>query len=141
MKKSFKNITLLVAFSLLSFYLGGLLGFSNRQLDDSAANAMLLTLELRKLREQSNPLTDLIEEKELALDIELVQLAAYQQKKPVSLLYWPLSTMRDHNTYLKIVADYRQQHPSPASTLGVDAELASSIQNAADMLLAPYYKP
>ncbi len=130
MKKILRRSLLLIILLASTFYFGGLLGFSYRQMDDSAANAMLLAQELQQLRKEaeSESLSELIAEKEFALDMYLVRLTKYRQQKQIHWLYWPLSSSRDHDAFLRVVAQYRQQHPSSVATLGIDSETVKAIR-------------
>ena len=77
---------------------------------DSSVRATLIAGELRAMRTGDAPM--LVATKEIELD-GLIVGALYFQESGHGWLFWPLAEGFDHERYLRSVAAYRKEYPSP----------------------------
>jgi len=92
-----------------AFIAGVWVGADQLLLLDSTPRAALLVGELRALREGKTH--ELILAKELELDGQVLQYARSQQHG-AAWLFWPLGESVNTERHLKLLAQYRTEHPS-----------------------------
>jgi hypothetical protein len=98
----------------IAFMVGLYVGADQLLKMDSSAKAALLVHDLQAIRSGTNE--KLIKVKEVQLDGEIAQALRYQEFGH-PWLFWPFSESYDHEKYLRTVAQYRKEYPSPTATL------------------------
>ncbi len=104
----------LMAALFISFIVGVYVGADQLLQMDGSAKAFLLVHDLQTIRSGANE--KLVKVKEVELDGAVTQALRFQEFGH-PWLFWPLSNGYDHEKYLRAVALYRKDHPSPAPTL------------------------
>lgn len=85
-------------------------------MQEASVKATLLVSELRLLRAGQSQ--KLIQNKEIALDGEIVKALAFRESGS-PWLFWPLNPNYEHSRYLRAVAAYRAEHPPMVPQLPV----------------------
>jgi len=102
-----------------AFIAGAHVGFYQWWLLDSSVRATMLAGELRALRAGNSD--KLIPMKEIELDTAIVDAFRFQESGQ-SWIFWPMAKSFEHARYLRSVAEYRKQHPSPGMPKEVVAD-------------------
>jgi len=113
------------------FWGGVQLGVHQFALLEGSVKASLLAGELRVLRTGNNE--KLIGAKEIELDGEIVKAFRFRDEGHPWML-WPHASAYEHERYLRNVARYRKEYPSPARPLefGGDESLKREMRKYTD---------
>ena len=113
------------------FRFGVHVGLHEFTLVEGSVKASLLASELRALR--GGATGKVIGAKEVQLDGEVVNAFRFRETGR-SWVFWPYADTYEHDRYLRNVASYRLEYPSPAPELefGGDASHKADMRNYTD---------